>query len=223
MKQFMILSLAAGLMATSSCSTRVSEKVPGLDLSNLDTTVACGDDFYQYACGGWMVKNPLKPEYARYGSFDMLRDNNKEQIKALFEELGKTKSESGSVAQKVGDFYTMGLDSVRLNKEGASPMEVDLAEIKTVSGKEAVSKLLAKMHRTVANPFFALFVDADMKNSSMNIANIYQSGMNMGDRDYYWRMTKAPVKFEKAILSTSIKYLHCPDILKPRQQKRQNQ
>lgn len=125
MKQFMILSLAAGLMATSSCSTRVSEKVPGLDLSNLDTTVACGDDFYQYACGGWMVKNPLKPEYARYGSFDMLRDNNKEQIKALFEELGKTKSESGSVAQKVGDFYTMGLDSVRLNKEGASPMEVE--------------------------------------------------------------------------------------------------
>jgi len=204
MKQFMILSLAAGLMATSSCSTRVSEKVPGLDLSNLDTTVACGDDFYQYACGGWVGEKPLKPEYARYGSFDMLRDNNKEQIKALFEELGKTKSESGSVAQKVGDFYTMGLDSVRLNKEGASPMEVDLAEIKTVSGKEAVSKLLAKMHRTVANPFFALFVDADMKNSSMNIANIYQSGMNMGDRDYYLENDESTRKIRESY----IKYIN---------------
>lgn len=183
MKKVMILSFAAALLATG-CTSKVA-KTPGIDLTNLDTTVACGDDFYEYACGGWMKKNPLKPEYARYGSFDQLRENNQEQIRVLFEELSKQKSEPGSVAQKIGDLYNMGLDSVRLNQEGAAPIADELKRIQALSGKEAVSAMIGEMHRTMSAPFFAVYVDADAKNSSMNIAGWYQAGMNMGDRDYY--------------------------------------
>ena len=184
MKKVMILSFAAALMATGYTG-QSNAQTSGIDLSNLDTTVACGDDFYEYACGGWMKKNPLKPEYARYGSFDQLRENNQEQIRLLFEDLGKQKAEPGSVAQKIGDLYNMGLDSVRLNKEGAAPIVGELKRIQSLSGKKAMSAMIGEMHRTMSAPFFAIYVDADAKNSSMNIAGWYQAGMNMGDRDYY--------------------------------------
>ncbi|HIZ26413.1 MAG TPA: M13 family metallopeptidase [Candidatus Barnesiella merdipullorum] len=184
MKKVMILSFAAALMATGYAG-QSNAQTSGIDLSNLDTTVACGDDFYEYACGGWMKKNPLKPEYARYGSFDQLRENNQEQIRLLFEDLSKQKAEPGSVAQKIGDLYNMGLDSVRLNKEGAAPIAGELKRIQSLSGKKAMSAMIGEMHRTMSAPFFAIYVDADAKNSSMNIAGWYQAGMNMGDRDYY--------------------------------------
>ena len=182
MKKVMILSFAAALIATG-CTSKVT-KVPGIDLTNLDTTVACGDDFYEYACGGWMKKNPLKPEYARYGSFDQLRENNKEQVRLLFEELGKQKAEPGTIAQKIGDLYNMGLDSVRLNQEGAAPIAEELSRIQALSGKEAVSAMIGGMQRPMSSPFFALYGDAGAKNSSMHIAGWDQAGQNMGGRGY---------------------------------------
>ena len=99
-----------------------SSKVPAIDLTNLDPSVAPNTDFYQYATGGWQQRNPLKPEFSRYGSFDILRENNEIRINDLFAAMTETKAETGSVEQKIADLYKMGLDSTRLNTEGAAPM-----------------------------------------------------------------------------------------------------
>ena len=198
MKQLLILPLVAGVLVTGCAPKPGAEKNLAIDPSNMDTTVACGEDFYEYACGGWIKKNPLKSEYARYGSFDVLAENNQKQMRELIDELEKAENEPGSVAQKVGDLYKMGLDSVRLNKEGVSPISEALKNIASLDDKAAFASLVAQMHKEGSSPFFQLYVGADEKNSSMNIVNLYQGGMSMGDRDYYLSEDSANVKIRDA-------------------------
>ena len=140
----------------------------------------------------------MKPEYARYGSFDVLAENNQKQMRELIDELEKAENEPGSVAQKVGDLYKMGLDSVRLNKEGVSPISEALKNIASLDDKAAFASLVAQMHKEGSSPFFQLYVGADEKNSSMNIVNLYQGGMSMGDRDYYLSEDSANIKIRDA-------------------------
>ncbi|MCD8267763.1 MAG: M13 family metallopeptidase [Parabacteroides sp.] len=202
MRKLMVIPLVAvGVMAMAGCSkTPVKEtaKVEAINLANLDTTVAPGTDFYQYVCGGWIAKNPLKPEYSRFGTFDQLRENNQEQLRSLIEELGSTPQEAGSVAQKIGALYAMGLDSVKLNNEGMAPIKEQLEAIQGLGTKADVAKMVAVLHKEGMTPFFALFVDADEKNSSMNIVQLYQSGLSMGDRDYYLLDDDATMKMREA-------------------------
>ncbi|WP_455639422.1 M13 family metallopeptidase [Parabacteroides sp.] len=202
MRKLMVIPLVAvGVMAMAGCSkTPVKEtaKVEAINLANLDTTVAPGTDFYQYACGGWIAKNPLKPEYSRFGTFDQLRENNQEQLRSLIEELGSTPQQAGSVAQKIGALYAMGLDSVKLNNEGMAPIKEQLEAIQGLGTKADVAKMVAVLHKEGMAPFFALFVDADEKNSSMNIVHLYQAGIGMGDRDYYLLDDDATMKMRDA-------------------------
>lgn len=113
-------------------SCQQTPKTPAIDLASLDLSVAPSADFYQYATGGWQANNPLKPEFARYGSFDVLRENNEKRINELFAEMAKTTAAAGTVEQKIADLYKMGLDSVRLNAEGAAPLKTAIEGILTI-------------------------------------------------------------------------------------------
>lgn len=192
--------LAAGIVALASCNTPQKEvvKIAAINPANMDTTVAAGTDFYEYACGGWIKNNPLKPEYARFGTFDQLLENNQEQLRVLIEELSATPHEAGSVAGKIGALYAMGLDSTKLNADGVAPIKEELAAINALATKSDVSKMVATLHKEGMAPFFALFVDADEKNSAMNIVQLYQAGIGMGDRDYYLLEDEGSAKMRDA-------------------------
>ena len=199
-KRKMFPFLAAGIVALASCNTPQKEvvKIAAINPANMDTTVAAGTDFYEYACGGWIKNNPLKPEYARFGTFDQLLENNQEQLRVLIEELSATPHEAGSVAGKIGALYAMGLDSTKLNADGVAPIKEELAAINALATKSDVSKMVATLHKEGMAPFFALFVDADEKNSAMNIVQLYQAGIGMGDRDYYLLEDEGSAKMRDA-------------------------
>lgn len=199
-KRKMFPFLAAGIVALASCNTPQKEvvKIAAINPANMDTTVATGTDFYEYACGGWIKNNPLKPEYARFGTFDQLLENNQEQLRVLIEELSATPHEAGSVAGKIGALYAMGLDSTKLNADGVAPVKEELAAINALATKSDVSKMVATLHKEGMAPFFALFVGADEKNSAMNIVQLYQAGIGMGDRDYYLLEDEGSAKMRDA-------------------------
>ncbi|NBH89695.1 M13 family metallopeptidase [Parabacteroides distasonis] len=199
-KRKMFPFLAAGIVALASCNTPQKEvvKIAAINPANMDTTVAAGSDFYEYACGGWIKNNPLKPEYARFGTFDQLLENNQEQLRVLIEELSAMPHEAGSVAGKIGALYAMGLDSTKLNADGVAPIKEELAAINALATKSDVSKMVATLHKEGMAPFFALFVGADEKNSAMNIVQLYQAGIGMGDRDYYLLEDEGSAKMRDA-------------------------
>ena len=174
------------IMTTIGCTEQgKTGMTQGLNISDMDTTVSPGESFYQYATGGWQKANPIPDEYARYGSFDKLREENQHQIQALIQDLSGHDYENGTNAQKVGDLYSIGMDSVKLNSDGAEPIRPLLQKIADVVSKEDIIRVSAQLSKVVSNPFFGFSVGPDDKNSSMNIVHIYQSGIGMGDRDYY--------------------------------------
>ena len=151
----------------------------------MDLAVAPGQDFYRYANGGWMAKNPLKPEYARFGSFDVLREKTIENLNELFAGMTKLSPESGTVEQKIVDLYKQGLDSTRLNAEGAAPIKKYLDELYAVADKKALASYLGKLNLVGEGGFFGGYVEADLMDSKTQVFYIGQGGLGMGDRDYY--------------------------------------
>ena len=188
--------LASALLMTA-CATTQSEKqegVPAIDKTNFDESIVRNDDFYQWATGGWQEKNPLKPEYSRYGSFDVLRENNEIRINDLFNEMTKSEAEFGSVEQKISDLYKMGLDEERLNTEGAEPIRKALDYILSINSREELISKIANLHIDGIGAFFYSYPAADLEDSNMTILYMEQGGLGMGNRDYYTEAENAQLK-----------------------------
>ena len=176
----LIFTLAAMTLMTTACTNK--QQTTGISLDNLDTTAVPQNDFYQYACGGWMANNPLTPEYSRFGSFDKLALNNLEQVNGLIQEIAAKKHPQGSIAQKIGDMYNLAMDTARRDQEGIEPVKATLAEIEAISSREELSQVLGK---AMDYSLWAMYVDADAMNSSMNILNECQAGFALGEKEYY--------------------------------------
>ena len=182
MKVRQILPVAVMAIATLTGCESKKEMNSGIKLANMDTTAARGADFYQYACGGWMAAHPLGDEYSRFGTFDYLAENNREQLKGLIAEIASKENEQGSVAQKIGDLYNLAMNTEKLNKDGMTPIQADLDKINAISDKAGIIEAMAEL----AGPaYFQFYVDADIMDSKQNLVQIYQGGIALGEKEYY--------------------------------------
>ncbi|MBQ0126445.1 MAG: M13 family metallopeptidase [Bacteroidales bacterium] len=187
MKKSVLMGIALTLVAlgtATSCKSE-QEKVPAIDLTNLDTSVKPGDDFYAYATDGWKRKNPLKPEFSRYGAFDVLAENNQIRLNELFQSLAKLKTKPGSVEQKIADLYNMGLDSLKLNEQGIAPVLPAIQALESVADLESFAIASAECDMNGVGSIYGGGVSTDLIDSNMQIFYMSESGLAMGNRDYY--------------------------------------
>lgn len=194
-----LMAIAASLLLCSFVPENEPGKMKaGIKRENLDESAKPGNDFYQFACGGWMANHPLTDEYSRYGSFESLNELNLKQLRGLVEELAAGQNEKGSVAQKVGDMYRLVMDSVRLNREGYEPIKSDLQRIASVKDRAELFRLTADLYVEGCGTFFSCYIGADMKNSKANLFEIYQSGLTLEEKEYYLDEDEATVTVRNA-------------------------
>ena len=186
-------------MTMAASLTACNQQTTGLKLENMDTAVKPGTDFYQYACGGWIKNNPLKPEYSSYGSFDVVVEENQKRIRELIEDLASKPQEQGSLGQKIGDLYALRMDSVRQNKEGVKPVLADMERVAKVKTTEELMTLLNQMNTegVAFGELWGYYVGADMMVSTQNLLELSQGGYSI-ERDYYVKDDEANKKILEA-------------------------
>ena len=183
MKAKLFLTMVAGI-AMAACN-QAPQQTSGLHLEYMDQTQKPGTDFYQYVNGGWQKLHPLPGDKARFATFDMLSERASEALSTMVQELAKTQHETGTNEQKVGDLFTLVMDSARLNAEGAEPIKADLAEIAALKSQKDVYELLAKLNKRGVSAYYGLGVGTDAKNSKEHIMSLRQGSLSLGQTDYY--------------------------------------
>lgn len=170
----------------------------GLDLSNLDKSANPADNFYQFATGGWQASHPLPAAYSRYGSFDMLQENVNKQVNTILTDLAKKKYKDGTTEKKLSDFYKLAMDIKRRNQEGVAPVRPLLDEIESATSLDALRNLQLKYAKFGYGVPFNSYFGADEKNVSMNILNLGQGGLTLGQKDWYVNTDSATVSVREA-------------------------
>lgn len=189
--------IAACLLAAMSAGAQ--SQVSGIDKKNMDLSVKPGTDFYQYAAGGWLKSHPLDAEHTNNGAFTDLYEENQKRIQELILEYASKPQKKGTLEQKIGTFYNMLMDSVRLNRESWEPLKPTLARIAAVKSNKEYQLVTAELDRRgEGTMMFGIGVGADMRNASMNIVAIGQGGLGLGTRDYYLNEDPQTVKVREA-------------------------
>lgn len=184
--------------AVTGASAQTTDLKSGLDRNDMDLSIKPGTNFFDYAGGNWRKSHPIPAEYSRYGSFEMLIENNERQLHDLIEQLAKESHPAGSLEQKIGDLYNLAMDSTRRNREGWTPIKGQLEQVAAVKTLKDLTILSGQLGRYGVESYFGIGVGSDMKDSKMNIVGIQQGGLSLGNRDYYLENDEATQKIREA-------------------------
>ncbi|MCH4018197.1 MAG: M13 family metallopeptidase [Prevotella sp.] len=191
--------LFASLLYPSVTALAQNSQSTAYDRSNLDTSVKPGDNFYEFAAGGWLKSHPLDAQHTDNGAFIDLYELNQKRIRNLILEYASKPQEKGSLGQKIGDLYNLAMDSVRLNKEGWNPLKPTLERIKNIKDRREYQLVMAQLDRYGAGTLmFGIGAGADLRNASMNLVSIGQGGLGLGIREYYFKQDEQSKKIRAA-------------------------
>ena len=170
----------------------------GINLADMNTSAKAGDDFYEYACGGWMKANPLPPAYSRFGSFDRLGEDNNKRINSILKELETGTFQQGTIEQKLSDYYKMAMDSARREQEGIQPVMPLIKKLEAAKTLQQLFDVQLEMAKFGDSEFYRAGMGADEKNASQNILSVNQGGLTLGQKEYYLETDEATTKVREA-------------------------
>ena len=178
------LIIGACALIAMSASANAEEHLKSLNPAYFDPATAASEDFYTHINKGWMDANPLTPEHARYGQFNILNDSSQNRVRDIVTNLAASNPKPGTVAFMVSTIYNQSLDSVRRNAEGAKPILADIKKIESTP-HDSIYELVLWMQKNYSSPFFSASPSPDLANSNEYAMYLSGTGLGMGDRDYY--------------------------------------
>jgi putative endopeptidase len=184
MRRFYFRFITALTVLFSLCAVSMAQS-KAFDTSRMDTSADACTDFFQYANGNWIKNTEIPPAYSRWGTFNILADNNYAMLKDVLENAAKTKSPDGSDTQLIGDFYASCMDEATIEKAGVKPLKPYFKQIDKIKTTQDLQKQIAAFHSAGVPVLFGFGAGADAKNSSLNIANASQGGLSLPNRDFY--------------------------------------
>ena len=171
--------------ASMTLASTAQDYQTGISLENLNLKANPAEDFFEYACGGWMKLHPLPAAYSRYGNFDLLREENDKRINGILKELQEKNYSEGTVERKLSDLYKLSIDSARREQTGINPSLPRLKQLEQASTVDELFQIQLEMAPYGDNEFFGSYIGADEKNATRNILNVVQGGITLGQKDYY--------------------------------------
>lgn len=201
-----VLLASAATVALASCQNNADKggdeaksEIKLLDRANMDTTVSPGENFFLYANGTWLKNTSIPGDQTRWGSFNLLIENNQNDLRKLLDEVAAKKDASkGSAEQKIGDLYRSAMDTVAINKAGITPMNPVLARIDAITDANGVMKEIAVMQTQGLSELYGMAIGPDDKNVTKLIPQFYQGGIGLPDRDYYFNTDPTSAEIREA-------------------------
>ncbi|AYL98591.1 M13 family metallopeptidase [Mucilaginibacter celer] len=200
---------ALALFALSAYQTKINDKPADPVYDNLDQSVSPRDDFFKYANGGWLKRNPIPAAYSSWGIGNVVSEQLRDRLKKINEDALKANAPKGSSTQKIGDFYYSGLDSVNIEKQGTSPIKAQLDLIDQATDIAGILNAAAILTTTGTRNFIGSGVRQDAKNSAKTLVQLNQTGLGLPNRDYYFKTDARTTKIRADYTTT-----HLPTMLK---------
>ncbi|MEI8111815.1 MAG: M13 family metallopeptidase [Chitinophagia bacterium] len=207
MKQYISLMLFAGVVLFS-CKPSSDTSSAAFDKTGMDTTIHPGDNFFRYANGNWLKTTQIPEDQSGWGSFFTLYDNNLKKLRVILDDVASQSNAKGSAAQKVGDFYASGMDTIAIEKKGFEPLQSVLAKIAAVKNYSELVQLMGSEMKQ-ANSDFSLigyYVAADEKNSSRNMLILVQTGLSLPEKSYYTKTDSITKNIRDQFVKNIVRY-----------------
>ena len=196
-----LIPVAFGSSETLMCNTSTSGNEKAFDPGSMNLSVKPGDDFYEYVDGAWIKSHPVPTDKSRYGEFDIVADRNYDRVKTIVESTANnTSAPEGSLEQKIGEFYRMGMDNATLEKQRLDPIKDELKMIDNIFNTSDVQAVSTQMMDYGMDPFFSMYAAPDKKNSTVMIGTLTQGGLGLPDRDFYFRQDNESIKVREQYL-----------------------
>ena len=201
-KIFFAITAVAVIVSCNNESKTTTQKPDVLGV-NIDSTIKPGEDFFDYANGGWIKRNPIPPEESSWGIGDLVIEENLKRLKEISEKAAAANAAKGTTDQKIGDFWTMAMDSAKIEANGLKPIQPLLDKIEAITDIKSLVSTVADLKKVGSSTMFGDYVRQDEKKSDVMAYHLSQGGLGLGEREYYFKTDSATIN----IRNEYVKYI----------------